>query len=86
MKVCYKTFPLIKEMVEKGNPNSVTDAAVGALCLRSAIYGACLNVKINASGLKDKASAEALLKEAETLLQDSLQIEAEILALTKTKM
>jgi glutamate formiminotransferase/formiminotetrahydrofolate cyclodeaminase len=86
MKVCYKTFPLIKEMVEKGNPNSVTDAAVGALCLRSAIYGACLNVKINASGLKDKASAEALLNEAETLLQDSLQIEAEILALTKTKM
>ncbi|MBK7762979.1 MAG: glutamate formimidoyltransferase [Bacteroidetes bacterium] len=86
MQVCYAGFPLVKEMVEKGNPNSVTDAAVGALCLRSAIYGACLNVKINASGLKDKIMAEKLVSEADDILTKTLQEEQAILELTKEKM
>ncbi len=86
MKVCYETFPLIREMVDKGNPNSVTDGAVGALCLRSAIYGAYLNVKINASGLKEKAIAEPLLNEAESILKKALQEETHILELTQAKM
>ena len=54
METAFSGFELIKEMVENGNPNSVTDAGVGALALRSCIKGAFLNVKINASGLKDK--------------------------------
>ena len=51
-------------MVEKGNPNSVTDAGVGAIALRSCIKGAFLNVKINVSGLKDKDFAEKIILKA----------------------
>lgn len=74
MKKAYESFDIIEAMVESGNPNSVTDAGVGALCVRSAVIGAYLNVKINASGLKDKDFLGALMKEAE-----------EIVALTKTR-
>jgi glutamate formiminotransferase/formiminotetrahydrofolate cyclodeaminase len=52
---------ILYSMVEKENPNSVTDAGEGALCVRTAIYGAYLNVKINARGLKDKVIAEKLV-------------------------
>ena len=54
METAYSGFGLIREMVEEGNPNSVTDAGVGALALRACIRGAFLNVRINASGLTDK--------------------------------
>ena len=54
METAYSGFGLIRDMVEEGNPNSVTDAGVGALALRACIKGAYLNVKINASGLEDK--------------------------------
>ncbi|MCX6330637.1 MAG: glutamate formimidoyltransferase [Bacteroidia bacterium] len=62
METAYSGFALIREMVEKGNPNSVTDAGVGALALRSCIKGAYLNVKINAAGLEDKNLAKEILK------------------------
>lgn len=86
MQVCSQNFELAKAMVEQGNPNSVTDAAVGALCTRSAIYGAYLNVKINASGLKDKQLAEQLIQEAQSILDAALEQEKEILALTISRM
>ena len=54
MKAAYASLAIIKAMAEEGNPNSVTDAGVGALCARTAVQGAYLNVRINASGLKDK--------------------------------
>ncbi|MBL0308636.1 MAG: glutamate formimidoyltransferase [Bacteroidetes bacterium] len=54
MTLCLESFEIIKAMAEKGNPNSVSDAGVGALCVRAAIYGAFLNIKINASGYEDK--------------------------------
>ena len=54
MKAAVATFPLLRAMAEIGNPNSVSDAAVGALAARSAVLGACLNVKINAAGVKDR--------------------------------
>ncbi|NTW34105.1 MAG: glutamate formimidoyltransferase, partial [Bacteroidetes bacterium] len=61
MQKAYKSMEIIKAMVEIGNPNSVTDAGVGALCARPAVIGAFLNVKINASGLKDKEFANNIL-------------------------
>jgi glutamate formiminotransferase/formiminotetrahydrofolate cyclodeaminase len=54
MEVAYSGFGLINEMVENGNPNSISDACVGALAIRSCIRGAFLNVRINASGLSDQ--------------------------------
>jgi glutamate formiminotransferase/formiminotetrahydrofolate cyclodeaminase len=63
MESAYSCFGLIREMVEEGNPNSVTDAAVGALALGACIKGAYLNVKINASEMEDKDFVkEVLLK------------------------
>jgi glutamate formiminotransferase / formiminotetrahydrofolate cyclodeaminase len=61
METAYSCFGLIREMVEEGNPNSVTDAGVGALALRACIKGAYLNVKINASDLKDKDFLKMML-------------------------
>jgi len=63
MQKAYESMEIIKAMVEMGNPNSVTDAGVGALCARSAVMGAFLNVKVNAGGLKDKTFVEDILKQ-----------------------
>ena len=86
MQVCFNGYEIAQAMVEKGNPNSVTDAGVGALCIRTAIYGAYLNVKINASGLKDKIVAEKLVADANAILQQSNTLEQEIIKATETKM
>ncbi len=80
------SFEIIKSMVESGNPNSVTDAGVGALCARSAVMGAFLNVKINASGLKDKKFAEEIIGKAEAMQQQALALEEEILKAVNDKI
>ncbi|MBK6902779.1 MAG: glutamate formimidoyltransferase [Saprospirales bacterium] len=64
MQACYQAFDLIEAMVKKGNPNSMSDAGVGALCARAAIHGAFMNVKINLKGFKDHAYAEATVAKA----------------------
>ena len=67
MKVAFSAFDLIETMAREGNPNSVSDAGVGAIAIRGAIYGAYLNVRINASGLKDKSAAENLINQAQSI-------------------
>jgi glutamate formiminotransferase/formiminotetrahydrofolate cyclodeaminase len=62
MKLSYDSMEVIKAMAEVGNPNSVSDAGVGALCARSAVMGAFMNVRINASGYDDKSFVEDVLK------------------------
>ena len=86
MKAAYKAFEVVRAMAEEGNPNSVSDAGVGALAARSAVMGACLNVKINAAGLKDRAVADALVKEAEEIQVAAQKAEAEILAVVESKI
>jgi glutamate formiminotransferase/formiminotetrahydrofolate cyclodeaminase len=86
MQVCFSGYDIAQAMVEKGNPNSVTDAGVGALCIRTAIYGAYLNVKINASGLKDKIIADAMVLEATEILDKSNAKEQEIMIATLARM
>lgn len=86
VKTAFAAFPLLKEMTLKGNPNSVTDAGVGALAVRSAIYGAYFNVKINAAGLDDKAIAAEKINEAATLLQQAIALEKEIIEIVESKM
>ena len=80
MEKSFEVFSLCKAMVEIGNPNSVSDAGVGALCARAAVLGAYLNVKINAGSLKDKNFIEEILKKAEKLASEAQKIESEILA------
>lgn len=86
MNKAFEAFPLIRKMVEIGNPNSVTDAGVGALCARSAVLGAHLNVKINASSLKDEAFKQDILSKAQAIEQKALQEEAEILKMVNEKI
>ena len=86
MKAAYKAFDVVRAMAEEGNPNSVSDAGVGALAARSAVMGACLNVKINAAGLKDRVVADALVREAEEIQALAQQAEKEILAVVESKI
>lgn len=86
MKTAYKAFDVIRAMAEEGNPNSVSDAGVGALAARSAVMGACLNVKINAAGLNDREAADKLVKEAEEIQALAQKAEAEILAVVESKI
>jgi glutamate formiminotransferase/formiminotetrahydrofolate cyclodeaminase len=64
----WESLEIIRAMVETGNPNSVTDAGVGALCARAAVTGAYLNMKVNGSSLKDKQFLEEIMKRAEGML------------------
>jgi glutamate formiminotransferase/formiminotetrahydrofolate cyclodeaminase len=86
IKATMDTFPLIRAMAEEGNPNSVSDAGVGALAARAAVLGACLNVKINAGGLKDREIADKLVGEADALAAEACKLEAEILEIVNAKI
>ena len=86
MQICYDSMDLIEAMVKEGNPNSVTDAGVGALCVRSAIMGAYLNVKINAKGLTDKSFARSIVGKATRIEQNARKRESKILAAVNRKI
>ena len=86
MEVCYETMAVIKAMAVHGNPNSVSDAGVGALCARSGVIGAYLNVKINAAGIKDDPFAIAALDKAEKIVGLAQKEEEIILAIVNEKI
>ncbi len=86
MKVAYKVFDIVQTMAKEGNPNSVTDAGVGALAARSAVLGAFLNVKINAAGLKDRSLAESLIAEGEKIAKEAVLKEEEIINIVNDKI
>ena len=79
MRCSMRAFPVLRAMVEQGNPNSVSDAGVGALAVRAAVFGAMLNVKINAAGLKDRAKADEMTAEADRIAGDASRQESEIM-------
>lgn len=68
METAFESMTVVEEMATHGNPNSVSDAGVGALCARTAVHGAYLNVLINIGGLTDKLRANELKHRAEELL------------------
>lgn len=86
MQLSLASFEIIKAMAADGNPNSVSDAGVGALCARSAVYGAYLNVKINAAGYDDKKYVEEKLKSAKEILDNAIKLEAEVLKIAEQKI
>ena len=81
MEKAFSGFELIKVMAEKGNPNSITDAGVGALAIRACIRGAFLNVKINASSLEDKEFVKIIVAKGEALETEAEKAETEILTI-----
>lgn len=86
MQKSLECFEVVKAMAEIGNPNSVTDAGVGALCARSAVIGAHLNVKINAASLKDEAFKADILAKAAEIEARAVALEAEILKVVEGKI
>jgi glutamate formiminotransferase / formiminotetrahydrofolate cyclodeaminase len=86
MQTAYRSLEVIQTMATIGNPNSLSDAGVGALCARTAVYGAYLNVRINAGGLSDKVFIDDVLAKASQLLQQTLSKEAEILRLVEGRI
>lgn len=86
MELSLKSFDIIKTMAETGNPNSVSDAGVGALCARSAVYGAWLNVKINAASYSDKKYTARKLKKGKELLDRAKEMERKVLGIVERKI
>ncbi len=86
MELSLQSLPIIKAMAETGNPNSVTDAGVGALCARTAVLGAFLNVKVNAGGLDDKTYATDIVQRGEALVAEANKLEQEIWAVVNGKI
>ena len=86
MQKSFEAFQVCRAMVEWGNPASVTDGGVGALAARSAVMGAHLNVKINASSLKDEAFKNDILKRAADIEAAAIKEEAEIIAIVNEKI
>ena len=86
MQASFRAFDICRAMAEEGNPNSVSDAGVGALAARAAVLGAGLNVKINAGSLKDREVADKLIAEANELIQKANAEEQEILKIVESKL
>jgi len=86
MELCFESMEVAKAMAEIGNPNSVTDAGVGALAARAGVQGAFLNVKINASGLNDKAFAADIIAKGKAIEEKAIAFEEEILKVVESKL
>jgi glutamate formiminotransferase/formiminotetrahydrofolate cyclodeaminase len=86
MRLSYESMQVIKSMAEIGNPNSVSDAGVGALCARSAVMGAFMNVRINAAGYDDKIFVTEVLAQGKQIEDWAKKLESEILDIVNSKI
>ncbi len=86
METCFQSMEVMKAMAETGNPNSVSDAGVGAIAARSGVLGAFLNVKINASGLNDKELASSYINKGQAIADKAILLEKEILDTVNSKI
>lgn len=86
MELSLQTFEVIQAMADKGNPSSVTDAAVGALCARAAVHGAYLNVKVNTGDLEDKAFVKDVLARGVKMTKEADKLEAAVMKMAHEKI
>ena len=86
MRTSLESMDIIMEMAKNGNPNSVSDAGVGALCARSAVIGGYLNVKINCKDLTEKKLVNEFLNKAEKIKESAIKLEEDILKITLEKI
>jgi glutamate formiminotransferase/formiminotetrahydrofolate cyclodeaminase len=86
MEVAFASLEVIRAMAVEGNPNSVSDAGVGALCARAAVLGAFLNVRINASGYNDKSYVSQVLEKGAAIEAAAINTEAAILQQVREKI
>ena len=86
MRLAHEQFPMLEVMTAEGNPNSVSDAGVGAICALAAVEGGWLNVMINLGGLKDKEKAAEIQHIAESILRDSRMCKERIFKMVTEKL
>jgi len=86
MQNAYGSMEVIKAMAETGNPNSVSDAGVGALCARAAVIGAFMNVRINAAGYHDKDFVDDVISRGKDIENKAIEMEKEILKIVNEKI
>jgi glutamate formiminotransferase/formiminotetrahydrofolate cyclodeaminase len=86
METGFAGMEVIKAMAETGNPNSVSDAGVGALCARSAVMGAFMNVRINAAGYDDKKFVANIIAKGKEIENKTIALETEILKVVNGKI
>ena len=86
METAFASMEVIKAMAEIGNPNSVSDAGVGALCARAAVMGAFMNVRINAAGYDDKSFVEKMVSLGKKIEEQTIALEAQILQIVNQKI
>jgi glutamate formiminotransferase / formiminotetrahydrofolate cyclodeaminase len=86
MQAACNSMDVIKAMAVIGNPNSVSDAGVGALCARSAVMGAFMNVRINAAGYDDKIFVEEIILKGKEIENKTIALETEILNIVNEKI
>jgi len=86
MQTAFDSMSVIKAMAESGNPNSVSDAGVGALCARASVMGAFMNVRINAAGYDDKKFVEDIVGRGRKIEADTIALEGEILKIVNEKI
>jgi glutamate formiminotransferase/formiminotetrahydrofolate cyclodeaminase len=86
MELSHQSLEIIQAMAEIGNPNSVSDAGVGALCARSAVMGAFMNVRINAAGYEDKKYVDEIVARGKAIEIKTIAKEAEILKVVNAKI
>lgn len=86
MELCYESMEVAKAMAETGNPNSVSDAGVGAIAALAGVKGAFLNVKINAAGLDDKKFVEEIIEKGKAIQEKAATLQKEILDIVDSKM
>lgn len=85
-QLAYESMAVMEKMVELGNPNSITDAGVGALCARTAVLGAVMNCRVNAGGIKDKVFTEKILTDCERIERETEALELKIRKYISTKL
>jgi len=86
MQASFSGMQIIKAMAETGNPNSVSDAGVSALCARSAVMGAFMNVRINATGYDDKIFAKEIVAKGKEIENNAIALESEIIKIVNEKI
>jgi len=86
MNLAYESMNVIKAMAEVGNPNSISDAGVGALCARSAVMGAFMNVRINAKDYNDKNFVADIIAKGNEIESQTIALEEAIIKIVNEKI
>ncbi len=86
METAHKSMEVMQAMIKDGLQSSLSDAAVGILCARTAVIGAYFNVRINAIDIKDRTFADEMLTKAEKIYKATLKIEQETIDYIDSKM